>query len=220
MSILVGGFGQRSSFPGWLVINCFLVFFFYEIFFFPFFETLNGTRRLPLGKSREIPPLFCCWNWNPCFVGKGSLLVKFEPSSFTSSPRLRKISGLAVPPSIPFFCSNRHPVLWLTHQPLVIQNERLTPTVLENCLPPPWTACFKLKQGNMCQQVSPNHSSSRLWDRICKYNKRLPRPQFICMKRLAINANGNTITSSAGELNPTGAGEYIYICVCVCVPVV
>ena len=31
------------------------------------------------------------------------------------------------------------------------------------------------------------------------------------MKRLAINANGNTITSFAGELNPTGVGEYIYI---------
>ena len=29
------------------------------------------------------------------------------------------------------------------------------------------------------------------------------------MKRLAINANGNTITSFAIELNPTGAGEYI-----------
>ena len=38
---------------------------------------------------------------------------------------------------------------------------------------------------------------------------RLPRPQFICMKWLAINANGNTITSFARELNPTGAGEYI-----------
>ena len=33
------------------------------------------------------------------------------------------------------------------------------------------------------------------------------------MKRLAINANGNTITSFARELNPTGGGvgEYIYI---------
>ena len=31
------------------------------------------------------------------------------------------------------------------------------------------------------------------------------------MKRLAINANGNTITSFAGELNPTRVGEYIYI---------
>ena len=46
------------------------------------------------------------------------------------------------------------------------------------------------------------------------------------MKRLAINANGNTITSFTGELNPTGGrGVYIYIyiyiyiymCVCVCV---
>ena len=37
------------------------------------------------------------------------------------------------------------------------------------------------------------------------------------MKRLAINANGNTITSFAGELNPTGAGEYVCVCVCVCV---
>ena len=31
------------------------------------------------------------------------------------------------------------------------------------------------------------------------------------MKRLTINANGNTITSFAGELNPTRVGEYIYI---------
>ena len=31
------------------------------------------------------------------------------------------------------------------------------------------------------------------------------------MKRLAINANGNTITSFAGDLNPTGVGEYIHI---------
>ena len=31
------------------------------------------------------------------------------------------------------------------------------------------------------------------------------------MKRLAINANGNTITSFARELNPTGVREYIYI---------
>ena len=31
------------------------------------------------------------------------------------------------------------------------------------------------------------------------------------MKRLAINANGNTITSFARELNPTGVGEYISI---------
>ena len=29
------------------------------------------------------------------------------------------------------------------------------------------------------------------------------------MKRLAINANGNTITSFAGELKPTGVGEYL-----------
>ena len=31
------------------------------------------------------------------------------------------------------------------------------------------------------------------------------------MKRLAINANDNTITSFAGEINPTGVKEYIYI---------
>ena len=68
------------------------------------------------------------------------------------------------------FRSNRHPVVWLAHQPLVIPNEGLTHTILENSLPPYWTACFKLKQGNMCQQVSPNDSSSRSWDRICKYN--------------------------------------------------
>ena len=47
------------------------------------------------------------------------------------------------------------------------------------------------------------------------------------MKRLAINTNGNTITSFAGELNLTGVGDYlslslyiyiyIYIRVCVCV---
>ena len=43
------------------------------------------------------------------------------------------------------------------------------------------------------------------------------------IKRLAVNANGNTITSFARELNPTGVGEYIYIYIyiyiymCVCV---
>ncbi len=50
------------------------------------------------------------------------------------------------------------------------------------------------------------------------------------MKTLAINANGNTITSFAREHNPTGVGGiyiylsiylsiyiYIYMCVCVCV---
>ena len=31
------------------------------------------------------------------------------------------------------------------------------------------------------------------------------------MKSLAINANGDAITSFAKELNPTGVGEYIYI---------
>ena len=31
------------------------------------------------------------------------------------------------------------------------------------------------------------------------------------MKRLAINANGNAITSFARELNPTGVWKYIYI---------
>ena len=40
------------------------------------------------------------------------------------------------------------------------------------------------------------------------------------MKRLPINANSNTITSFARELNPMAVGEYIYIyiymCVCVC----
>ena len=39
-------------------------------------------------------------------------------------------------------------------------------------------------------------------------------------KRLAIDANGKTITSTPEKLNPTGVGEYIYIyiyiCVCVC----
>ena len=90
--------------------NCFFVFFFfYEIFLFPFFETLNGTRRLPLSESREISPFFC-WNWNPCFVCKGSLLVTSEPSSFASSPKLRKISGLAVPPSTHFFAATG--ILW------------------------------------------------------------------------------------------------------------
>ena len=31
------------------------------------------------------------------------------------------------------------------------------------------------------------------------------------MKSLAINVNGNAITSFARELNPTGVGEYIYL---------
>ena len=36
------------------------------------------------------------------------------------------------------------------------------------------------------------------------------RDLYSYMKRLVINANGNTITSFARELNPTGVGEYIY----------
>ena len=79
---------------------CFL-FFFYEIFFFPFFETLNGTRRLPLGESREFP-LFFCSLLKSLLCRQGSPFVKSKPSSFASSPRLRKISGLAILPSTPF----------------------------------------------------------------------------------------------------------------------
>ena len=174
MLILVGGFGQRSSFPGWLVINCFFFSFNFFCFsstkfsFFPFLKPWM-ERDAYLWVRPENPPPFC-WNWNPCFVDKGSLLVKSEPSSFASSPR-QKNQRASSPSFYPLFRSNRHPVVWLAHQPLVIQNEGLNPTVFENSLPPYWTACFKLKQVNMCQQVSPNDSSSRLWDRICKYNR-------------------------------------------------
>ena len=31
-----------------------------------------------------------------------------------------------------------------------------------------------------------------------------------------MNANDNTITSFARELNPTGVGEHIYVCMYVC----
>ena len=56
MLILIGGFDPQNSFSGMTgnSLFCFLLFF-YENFFFPSFETLNGTRRLPLGESREIP---------------------------------------------------------------------------------------------------------------------------------------------------------------------
>ena len=53
-----------------LFIFCF-VFLRNFLFFFSFFETLNRTRSLPLGESREIP-LFCYWNWNPCFSARFS----------------------------------------------------------------------------------------------------------------------------------------------------
>ena len=86
---------------------CFL-FFFYEIFFFPFFETLNGTRRLPLWESREF--FFFCSLLKSLLCRQGSPFVKFKPSSFASYPRLRKISGLAVPPSTPFSAATD--ILW------------------------------------------------------------------------------------------------------------
>ena len=170
------GVGQRSSFPGWLVINCFVhflffLFFFYEIFFFPFFETLNGTRRLPLGESWEIPPLFfLLLELKSLLCRQGSLFVKSQPSSHASSPRPREISGLGVPPSTPF--SQQQASCGLIgpstsrHSKWGADSYRFR----EFSPPPPWTVCFKIKQGNMCQQVSPNDSSSRLWDRICKYN--------------------------------------------------
>ena len=169
------GFSQWSSFLGWLVINFLFVFFVFLLqnFLFSLFWNLEWNTTPTSGWEQRNPPphtFFCCWNRNPCFISKGSLLIKSEPSSFSSSPRLREFSGLAVPPSTHFSAATGILWFWLAHQPLVIQNEGLTHTVLENSLPSPGTACFKLKQGNMCQQVSPNGSSSRLWDRICEYN--------------------------------------------------
>ena len=146
------------------------------LFFFHFWN-LECNATLTSGwEQRNSPPFFLF-----CFLLKlksllcrqGPLFVKSEPSSLASSPKTEKDQRASSPPFYPLFRSNRHPVVWLAHQPLVIQNEGLTPTVLENSFPPPWTACFKLKQGNMCQQVSPNDSSSRLWDRICEYNSKL-----------------------------------------------
>ena len=127
MSILGRGFGQRSSFPGWLVIDCFILFFFNEIFSPPFFvvEILALSARISL---RQIRAFLLCF------------VPKTERDQRASSPSF-----------YPLFHSNRHPVVWLAHQPLVIQNEGLTHTVLENSLPPYRTACFKLKQRNMCQ---------------------------------------------------------------------
>ena len=132
MSILVGGFGQRSSLPGCLVINCFVCLFCFSFTKFSFFWNLewNATQRIPLF-------FFFVRYWNPCFVGKDI------PSSNPSLP----------PSFLPLDCPNRHPVIWLAHQPLVIQNEGPTHTVLENSLPSYWTAYFKLKQGNMCRYL-------------------------------------------------------------------
>ena len=110
------GFGQQSSFPGWLVINCFgRVFFFFFLlrnFLFSLFWNLEWNATPTSGwEQRNLPRfIFCCWHRNPCFVGKGSLLVKSEPSSFASSPKLRKISGLAVPLSTLFFAATV--ILW------------------------------------------------------------------------------------------------------------
>ena len=93
-----------------MVINCFCFFVFVFVFLlrnflFSLFETLNRTRRLPLGESREILfllLLLLLLKLKSLLCRQGSLSVKSEPSSFASSPRLRKISGLAVPPSTPF----------------------------------------------------------------------------------------------------------------------
>ena len=160
-----------------MVINCFWFFFFffffffiYEIFLFPFFETLNGTRRLPLGESREIPHFFVVAEIEILALSARVSLCQIRAFILCFVPKTEKDQWASSPSFDPLFRSNRHPVVWLAHQPLVIQNEGLTHTVLENSLPPPWTACFKLKQGNLCQQVSTNDCSSRLWDRICEYN--------------------------------------------------
>ena len=116
-----------------------------------------------------FPPFFLL-KLKSLLCRQGSLFVKSEPSSFCFVPKTEKEQRASSPSFYPLFRSNRHPVVWLAHQPLVIQNEELTHTVLENSLPPPWTAYYKPKQGNMCQQVTPNDCSSRLWDRICEYN--------------------------------------------------
>ena len=94
------GFGQRSSFAGWLVFFFFL-FFFYEIFFFPFLKP-RIEHDAYLWVRTENPPFFSLLKWKSLLCWQGSLFVKSEPSSLALSPRLRKIPGLAVPPSTPF----------------------------------------------------------------------------------------------------------------------
>ena len=171
MSILVGGFSQRSSFPGWLVIDCFfcfVLFFFYEIFFFPSLKPWM-ERDAYLWVRAETSPFFV--EFEILALSARVYLNQIRAFFLCFVPKTEKDQRASSPSFYPLFRSNRHPVVWLAHQPLIIQNEGLTHTVLENSLPPPWTACFKLKQGNMCQQDSPNDSSSRLWDRICEYNK-------------------------------------------------
>ena len=146
--------------------------FLFFFFFFSFFETLNGTRRLLLGESREIPTfLLKLLKLKSLLCRQGFSPRQIRAFIFCFVPKTEKDQRARSPSFYLLFRCNRHPVVWLAYQTLVIQNEGLTPTVLENSLPPPWTACFKLKQGNMCQQVSPNDSSSRLWGRICEYNK-------------------------------------------------
>ena len=111
MSILVGGFGQRSSFPGWLVINCFLFFVFFFFgggFLFPFFWNLEWNATPTSGWEQRTPPFLL--KLKSLLCRQGSLFVKSQPSSLASSPRLRKIRGLAVPPSTPFFGATG--ILW------------------------------------------------------------------------------------------------------------
>ena len=113
MSILVGasanGVPFRDDWKLIVFVLSFFVFFFYEIFLFPFFETLNGTRRLHLGESREIPPFFVVVEilalsarvslrqfpaFIPCFV-----------------PKTEKDQRASSPSFYPLFRSNRHPVV-------------------------------------------------------------------------------------------------------------
>ena len=99
-----GGFGQRSSFPGWLVINCFVIFCFSSTkfsFFFPLFWNFEWNTTPTSGWEQRIPPPFFCSLLKSLLCRQGSLFIKSEPSSFPSSRRLRKISALAVPPSTP-----------------------------------------------------------------------------------------------------------------------
>ena len=106
------GFGQRSSFPGWLVINCFFFVCFsstkFSFFFFSFLKPWM-ERDAYLWARAEISPLFSSL-LKSLLCRQGSLFVKSEPSSFASSPRLRKISGLAVTPSTPFSAATG--ILW------------------------------------------------------------------------------------------------------------
>ena len=170
MSILVGGIGQRSSFPGWLVFNCLFVFFFYEIFFFSLFWNLEWNATPTSGWEQRNPPLFLLKLLKSLLCRQGFLFIKSQPSSLLRPQDWERSAGLQSLLLPPFSqqqascgligpSTSRHSKWWADSY----RFKEFFPSTLD-CM-------FQTKTGEHVPASLPNDSSSRLWDRICEYNK-------------------------------------------------